>query len=678
MSGTEGSDGPATWLGRAMKQHPDILQLRESLRVFSSGPGPTPSFGRDHLHCARTETVDALPSAAVLELIIQYLHEQGYVQARDAMLQEAVTLCPELFDDLGVIVHPEDAEDDGAKGKGKGKGDADSTKTGAKGAVKDGADADDAEEADGKRVRAAGVPEFSEDLLDPSFQRALMPLLHLGVKDAKNLFGPLDNGDGDDADPEVEVYEEYEGEVDFQDEEQDVHDVNVWEEETTPENSIWKDNTPNSGTLLAGTVNQWVRWITEPKNTDDQSIAMFILGYPILVSAEKVVAKLLQRCHVPAKSTSQDPFRAVRALTVLRRWIESYPRDISGPVQEQLVHFVKSAGDKNTSGEFRQLAAALEKLDLRASPADSTVEEFPKVADGQYIPPRVPSNIFSPKLTLEDVDESEIARQLCLLDFRPYWKMQARELLGCAWRKDPSAAPNVMAMLQRERDVTRWAITCIVYGRWTPEGGVNERDRLRMYVKICRIAFYLLLYNDFAGAWALTVALSSNLVNRVVRADEQRDALFQIAQSVARKNTPSSSGPMVAIPEEPSFITTSLTSLFSPSNNFKDYRSALSRARMSSVPVDVSPSVLENGGCVPLINVHLDDITIIQDAMPDTVGPNNLLNFEKSSLQCRQIIATLENQDNFYSILPIAQIMSLLKDWSLPDDKTLLDAALGR
>jgi len=258
--------------------------------------------------------------------------------------------------------------------------------------------------------------------------------------------------------------------------------------------------------------------------------------------------------------------------------------------------------------------------------------------------------------------------------------MQARELLGCKWREEPALAPNVMAMLQREKDVTRWAITCIVYGRWTPEGGVNERERLRMYVKICRIAFFLLLHNDFAGAWALAVALSSNLVNRALRLDDpaQRDALQQIAQSVARKNPPPTNGPAVAVPDEPYLITDQLFSLFSPSNNFMEYRRALHSARPTLMPTDVNMiGAFDTSGVVPLINVHLDDITLIQDAMPDVVGPNNLLNLEKATLQCEHIQTLLENQDNFYSILPIAQIMSLLKDWSLPDDKTLLEATLG-
>ena len=144
MNGTEGNEGPASWLGRAMKQHPDVLELRETLRAFAEGPAaPAASFGRDHAHTAHTETPEALPPAAVLQLIIQYLHEQGYTQARDAVLQEAVTLCPELFDDLAVVVHPE------AAAAGGGESGADTTGSAGAAGATPGANEEDGGEGEG-------------------------------------------------------------------------------------------------------------------------------------------------------------------------------------------------------------------------------------------------------------------------------------------------------------------------------------------------------------------------------------------------------------------------------------------------------------------------------------------------------------------------------------------------
>ena len=231
-------------------------------------------------------------------------------------------------------------------------------------------------------------------------------------------------------------------------------------------------------------------------------------------------------------------------------------------------------------------------------------------------------------------------------------------------------------MLQRQRDVARWAMACVVHGRWTADGGAT-RDPLRMYVKLCRISAHLRNMNDFSGAWALTLALTSSLVRRVVQPERRRDELARIAQAYRR---PAGQGQGQGQGElDPSDDTETLlgrlVELFSPHSNFLVYRTALQHAR----PLGRStPRSVGARGAVPLIDVHLHDLCMIQDTMPDTVGPNGLLNYQKVVLQAQHIRATLENQDNIFYILPIAQIMNLLKDWVLPDDKTLNEEAMRR
>lgn len=707
MNGNEGNEGPASWLGRAMKQHPDVLELRETLRAFADGGAPAPSFGRDAAHAAHTETPEALPAAAVLELIVQYLHEQGYTQARDAVLQEAVTLCPELFDDLAVVVHPEAAISSSASSASSSS----SATSGAGAGAPNGEGEGEGEgEGAGAGVRA-GVPEFTEDLLDPAYQRALLPLLQLGVKDAKNLFGPLPSDGGDEADPEVEAYEEYDGEVDFQEEEADEHDVNVWDEETVEgENSLWRDGKPNSGALLAGTLNQVVRWLTEPLNTDAQFVRTFLLGHPALVPSEKLAAKLLQRYHIPAQRTGgQEVMRQLLALRVLRTWVKAFPGDIVGPVQEQLVHFVKSISDKEKSEEFKQLAALLEKpgggatgaagngaaagnattatssttTTTTTSTGDFTgVEEFPQPEDLRFAPPLVTTkDVFRPNLTLEMISECETARQLCLLDFKLYWRIQPRELLGCAWLRDPARAPNVAALLQRERDLTRWATACVVSGRWAVEDA--ECDRAKIYHRLCAVAHHLLDYGDYTGAFALAAALSSSTVARIAAAADDTQARG-LAGTMRRGGLGSSVGGLGSSSSgsgggsgagalTSAQILERLTAHFSPDGNYAAYRAALAAPRAPVRAADPAAELLPCG-TVPLLSVHLNDLAMTQDAMPDLVG-NGLLNVQKIAHQVRQIEAFLAHQKAVYPFLPIAQIMTLLRGWALPSDKALLEGA---
>jgi hypothetical protein len=171
----KGETSSTTWLARAMRQHPDILALRERLRFLSirgTNRKELPSFGRDHRNTARTEAQESLPPVAVFQLILQYLREEGLSETREALINESKILCPELLDSLCLT------SNDIAEG------------------------GDDAIEA----------------ATDNIFQHALLPLLHLGVRDQNNLFAPsiTEEGDENDEDPEIEAIESYPGEADVE------------------------------------------------------------------------------------------------------------------------------------------------------------------------------------------------------------------------------------------------------------------------------------------------------------------------------------------------------------------------------------------------------------------------------------------------------------------------------
>lgn len=46
---------------------------------------------------------------------------------------------------------------------------------------------------------------------------------------------------------------------------------------------------------------------------------------------------------------------------------------------------------------------------------------------------QIPKNIFSPTLSLDDIDEEEIARQITIIDYNLYEKIKPSELLSKNW-----------------------------------------------------------------------------------------------------------------------------------------------------------------------------------------------------------------------------------------------------
>jgi hypothetical protein len=303
-----------------MRAHPEVLAVRERLRPLSgraSHPSETTSYGRDHRNAARTEVPEVLSPAVVLQLALQYLHEEGLTETRDALIAEARTLCPQLLHAMAV--------DEAQLGQGEGEGDDDAF-------------------------------VFSDACLDPAYQRALMPLLHLGTKtDLANLFGPIPVAD-EDEDPEVEAEEEWPGEADATEgDEEEQDDGNVWEETRSEgTNTLFRaaDRSAAGPQLVAGTVNQLIAWLTDPLNQDRTFQLNFLLTHPLFMTSEKLAAKLIQRCHVPPGREDEKEC-AVLALTVLRLWVEKYRRDIVGPVSDQLAHYVKTMAEKETSVQFK-------------------------------------------------------------------------------------------------------------------------------------------------------------------------------------------------------------------------------------------------------------------------------------------------------------------------------------
>lgn len=79
--------------------------------------------------------------------------------------------------------------------------------------------------------------------------------------------------------------------------------------------------------------------------------------------------------------------------------------------------------------------------------------------------PIVPKNMK--KLKFLDIDVTEFARQLTIIESRLYAKIKATECLNKTWQKkvgesDPDAAPNVKALILHSNQMTNWVAEMIL------------------------------------------------------------------------------------------------------------------------------------------------------------------------------------------------------------------------
>lgn len=639
-------DNPNYWFSRILKQHPEILSLKERGRPLGGMPETSSgkmtcviphSYGKDYQNAASTETSEAVPPAAVMQLILQYLHEEGLTQTRDMLLNEAKELLPELLDamcyqpsevppvpPLGVQSTPVPPPDDAADG------------------------------APEEEKRAA----FTDKTLDPMYQKALLPLLQLGAgkADVSDLFSVVVEGAGEkgvagdagdssvekgvaggvagsggvekgaEEDQEVEAVEEYTSEITFDEDEdeegQEAKDENVWDEKAREgENVIDTRNV-----FVAGTLNQMVSWLTEPMNQERSYMLSFLLTYPLVVTGDKLMAKLIQRYNMPQGLQESEQEKCILALKVIKVWIERYPGDITGGVHDLLSYFLRvTAEKKNTTKQFGELYttfAGLDELKARRAAAYAMTEVDVPVTDCE--PSVVPRNIFSPKLSLDDIDEAELARQLYIMDYVLFWRIQPRELIGRAWALHPERAPNVTRMLARMHRFARWVQLCILQGYWSDAGAASP-DRVRMLARFLSLATALIKNMDFFSAWAIYIAVTSKSIAPVhklafaSRRDFSQDATKQLG---------------------------TLKSLFTIAGNYTNYRNSLRKHPQRSIPAIV---------------IHLGDLALVDESIP-TIVRGNLINYQKLAFTARLITSLFPHRDSYFKYQYIDQIAALLRD----------------
>lgn len=449
---------------------------------------------------------------------------------------------------------------------------------------------------------------------------SLQTLLKVGiVTDLKDIFEPL--GESEDPDPEVETYRNY-----VFDSGED-EDTDIWEhKEDLPSNIILN----SSNQLVAASLNKLVLWLTNSEKHDMDFRKTFFMTYHSFTTSDRLLSKLIQRYHVPADQTPEQTTRdRVPVVTVIKFWIDHYPGDFTEKLSSALNNFIESTIARDVTDWAKQLRA---KMD-----ADSAIPETP----GREPPePKVPKTIFSPKLELDDIDEEEIARQLCLIDFELYAKVRPSEFLLKSWERHKGRAPGVVAVVARYNAVMKWVTTTVLQDRdptsrtatssnsssnsssvGTPTSFSSKSRAHRVIPRFIRIAEHLRNLNNFLSLSAIYAGLTSSAVHQHFKS-------LTMTLSTQQHN-----------------ILHELEKLLSPESNYKNYRAAYSAARPP---------------CIPLIGVHLRDISFTEDCNPDEM--QGLINFEKRQQLWRVISAYLSYQPIPYNYHKVHQIMVFLQD----------------
>nr|AAN46870.1 nucleotide exchange factor RasGEF A [Dictyostelium discoideum] len=416
--------------------------------------------------------------------------------------------------------------------------------------------------------------------------------------------------------------------MDLLEDEDEDDGVNIWDEPTeniitekvhTTEYDINKSkenkDDQDDEVVKFASLNKLVEHLTHDSKHDLQFLKTFLMTYQSFCTPEKLMSKLQQRYNCPSGHDEMATRNIqIRVINVLKGWVDNYYSDFDDKLIAMLRTFIDQIQIK-----FPAPASAVNKSLTKMVEKLSPVNDSKHIFNEKTPEPMVPKNIFSNNLSIYDIDEEEIARQLTLIEFEIYRNIKPPELLNQSWNKTKlkSRAPNVLKMIDRFNSVSMWVATMIIQT-------TKVKARARMMTRFIKIADHLKNLNNYNSLMAIIAGLNFSSVYRLKYTREELSAQTMRTYSDLEK-------------------------IMNSEGSFKTYRT-----RLQNVPP-----------MLPYLGVHLTDLTFIDE------NPNNfvtdvggkqvsLINFTKRTLVFKIISLIQETQVVPYNLQPVHQIQEFL------------------
>ena len=235
------------------------------------------------------------------------------------------------------------------------------------------------------------------------------------------------------------------------------------------EGEIAYDDKVDPPQLRGGTLVALVEQLTRHDRTDNMYTKAFLLTYRSFTTSQELFELLVKRFAIqPPPRISQEDYRTwvekkqkvirFRILNVMKLWLEGYWTEPNDPASIDLlkrIHsFVKDSAQSNT---------LLTVVEQRLRGQDISKRIIPNV--NSFPPPIVPKNMK--RLKFLDIDTTEFARQLTIIESKLYGKIKPSECLDKTWQAkfkadEPDPAPNVKAVILHSNQLSNWVADMIL------------------------------------------------------------------------------------------------------------------------------------------------------------------------------------------------------------------------
>ncbi|KAL8914299.1 MAG: hypothetical protein Q9172_007110 [Xanthocarpia lactea] len=394
------------------------------------------------------------------------------------------------------------------------------------------------------------------------------------------------------------------------------------------EREISFDTKTDPPQLRGGTLRALVEQLTRHDRLDASFNNTFLLTYRSFTSASELFELLVKRFSIqPPRGISEDDYKTwvdkkqklirFRVVNVLKSWFDNYWMENNDEESNELLRrvysFAKdSIATTHTPGSTPLMASVEQRL---RGPATNTKVMVPTLSM-PFPPPIMPKNMK--KLKFLDIDATEFARQLTIIESRLYGKIKPTECLNKTWQKkvspeEPEPAANVKALILHSNQLTNWVAEMIL----------NQSDVKKRVIVIkhfVAVADKCRSMNNFSTLTSIISALGTAPVHRLQRTWSQVNARTMSVLEQMRR-------------------------LMGSTKNFGEYRETL---RLANPP------------CIPFFGVYLTDLTFIEDGISSVIKKTHLINFAKRA-KTAEVIRDIQQYQNVpYPLKPVTDLQDYI------------------
>lgn len=229
--------------------------------------------------------------------------------------------------------------------------------------------------------------------------------------------------------------------------------------------------------LRGGTLTALVEQLTRHDRLDSPFNNTFLLTYKSFTTASELFEFLVKRFSIqPPRGISEEDYKTwvdkkqkpirFRVVNILKSWFDHYWMENSDQASDQLLRRVYSfAKDSIATTNTPGSAPLMTAVEQRLKGQDTNAKILIPTPNASIPTPIIPKNLK--KLKFLDIDATEFARQLTIVESKLYGKIKPIECLDKTWQKkfnpdEPDPAANVKQVILHSNQLTNWVAEMIL------------------------------------------------------------------------------------------------------------------------------------------------------------------------------------------------------------------------